>query len=140
MEPMVLGPLDRQEAADLASAVLDRAVTADEASELFRTTGGNPFFVEELVRHGATDATKIPQHLTELLTLPMQELSTDGRTLLRTVAAAGSAVDHHELAAVIGMSEKRLEAAARLQCGSGRRDAGVGKQPGQPCPHRGDRC
>ncbi|XVU26487.1 ATP-binding protein [Actinoplanes sp. CA-054009] len=60
------------------------------AAELHRLTGGNPFFVTEVVRSGST---AVPASARDAVLARVAELSAEGRAMLETAALAGSRVD-----------------------------------------------
>ncbi len=105
-----VGPLDHEQAADLAGRLLGEA--ADEDSEVRRAQAeavavearGNPFFVRELVRwlrESEADLTGLTAHdgaktsaaarvrLEAVLESRLTRLSDDARTVLETIAVAG---------------------------------------------------
>ena len=79
---------------------------------LYQRTDGNAFFAEELLA-ASEDATELPDSLRDALMLRTEALSEQAQTVLRTAAAHGRVVTHRLLAAVSGMSEPELHAAAR---------------------------
>jgi adenylate cyclase len=68
------------------------AADDDRTSELLHRSGGNPFFLEELVRNGAgTDRRRpLPETLHELLQARIDALPPNARTALQVAAVVGS--------------------------------------------------
>ncbi|AKH86870.1 hypothetical protein AA958_18500 [Streptomyces sp. CNQ-509] len=116
-----LGPLGRDEVlAQLAGirgdAAPASASAAAAASEVYRRSEGNPFFVEELTLseaagHGMSDS------LRELLLIRVESLPQAARELVRT-AALDAVVEHELLAAVAGLDEDELLAGLREAVGA----------------------
>ena len=81
------------------SDLLDREPTEDLVSELADRSGGNPFFVEELVAAGAgTGGRELPRGLADLLAARTDPLSPAEQRVLRFAAAIGRRV-HPDLLA-----------------------------------------
>jgi hypothetical protein len=88
----VLAPLDDAATADLATQVLDRALPAEEIGELRRRTGGNPFFVHEVLRlqaaHGARAALVVPAGVRAVIQRRVARVSQRCAALLGVAAIA----------------------------------------------------
>lgn len=94
-EPTVVevGPLDDDDAFDLARALLPEAPEAD-ARAVVREAGGNPLFVQELARSVASGRTADGSlTLADVLAVRVGRLPPDARKLLGVVALAGHPLD-----------------------------------------------
>ena len=105
--------LVRVRAGGTPSAAFLRALCAE--------TEGNPFFIEEIVRHlaesgvrpheaGLADVSRVglPDDVRELISRRLSRLSADGLEWLRVAAVIGRDVDAALLARVLGFDEDRL--------------------------------
>jgi DNA-binding SARP family transcriptional activator/tetratricopeptide (TPR) repeat protein len=103
-ERLRLGSLHRGDVATMISAWLGRASPTHFAHALHRETEGNPFFIEEVLRHlievGAIDATEwgrlasftelgIPDGVRDAIERRLATLSPEARTTLTRAAAIG---------------------------------------------------
>jgi class 3 adenylate cyclase/tetratricopeptide (TPR) repeat protein len=88
-----LAPLSRQAVAEFADA------HDVDAEELFRKTGGNPFFVTEAVAAGEGD---LPQTVREAVLARAARLTPEGEALLGAVAIAPPSVEPWLLEALAG--------------------------------------
>ncbi|HET8587375.1 MAG TPA: adenylate/guanylate cyclase domain-containing protein, partial [Candidatus Limnocylindria bacterium] len=71
------------------------------AAELLERSGGNPFFLEELVRASAHgDGGRVPETVHELLLARIDALPADARKLLQTASVIGMEFGERALAAV----------------------------------------
>jgi DNA-binding SARP family transcriptional activator len=102
-----LAGLAEGEVLALARAVADRAPDAAEARALRDRTGGNPFFVTEVVRLGARLGADVavPAAVADVVTSRVERLPEGARGLLRAAAVVGRHVDLRLLAAVAGTGE-----------------------------------
>ena len=96
-------------------AVLGGSPAADLVEQIFRRSGGNAFFAEELFaavreRDGSPN---LPPSLENVLLSRVQVLPEDTQATLRIVAAASGPVEHQLLAAVSDLPEPELLAALR---------------------------
>jgi class 3 adenylate cyclase/tetratricopeptide (TPR) repeat protein len=126
---IVLEGLREQDLVDLLEAVTGEAAGADGlglAAELRRETGGNPFFVAEMLRHlldrglVARDATGhwsmtvplgevgLPESLREVVGARVEGLGDEAASLLRTAAVIGQEFD---LALLTGVTGRAVDAA-----------------------------
>ncbi|MCV2489548.1 AAA family ATPase [Geodermatophilus sp. YIM 151500] len=116
-----LAPFDRRELAAQVTALLGEEPTAGVLDELAERSGGNPFFVEELVAARLRgDGREVPQSLTDVLTATLDRLPPEGRRLLRFAAAAGRVVDPRLLDAGLGLGAEEVAELVRAA-----RDAGL---------------
>jgi predicted ATPase len=109
--------LDRLSATDVNAfiiAVYGRAPASRVSETLHARTGGNPFFLEELL--AAADETDpdqlcaqpLPWNLGELMRAQLDDLDTHERRLLEAAAVLGRRVSFDLLAAVTGDDEDEL--------------------------------
>jgi DNA-binding CsgD family transcriptional regulator/tetratricopeptide (TPR) repeat protein len=92
-----LAALDRGEVAELAEAITGRLPGARILDDLLRLSGGNPFFVEELI---AGRADTVPSNLREVVMARVSALGETERRLLRLASVGGLLVDPGVLARV----------------------------------------
>ncbi len=90
-----LDPLDENATAELVRALLDGDATDETVSLLLDRSGGNPFFIEELVAYmqetsAATRATEVPATLHGLLAARLDALDPAERSLLEDCAVVGA--------------------------------------------------
>jgi class 3 adenylate cyclase/tetratricopeptide (TPR) repeat protein len=87
-----LEPLSGDQARALVEALLP-AEDAELASELARRTGGNPLFVEEMVRRvqeeGGADVTELPETVQAVLAARLDSLAPFERRILQHAAVVG---------------------------------------------------
>jgi DNA-binding CsgD family transcriptional regulator/tetratricopeptide (TPR) repeat protein len=116
-----LEPLGRADAAALLTAVLGTPVDPALAEAIYRRAEGNPFFLEELARAGATasdgagspSTVELPSIVSEVMTARVARLSSTSQAVLRAAAVAGRRVGHDRLAAVVALDEPELDDALR---------------------------
>jgi DNA-binding CsgD family transcriptional regulator/tetratricopeptide (TPR) repeat protein len=83
-----------------------------QVDDLVARSGGNPFYVEELVAAGRL-AGGVPDTLAEVILARVELLSEDARRLLRAAAVIDDHVDDELLAAVTGAALDTVTAALR---------------------------
>jgi DNA-binding CsgD family transcriptional regulator/tetratricopeptide (TPR) repeat protein len=113
--------LDRLTPADVSSflaAVYDEEPSFRTVDTLHSRTGGNPFFLEELVAAtgempGRDDTTPLPWTVSELVRSELDDLDPDVREMVSAAAVLGRRVTFDLLAAVTGASETDLIARLR---------------------------
>jgi DNA-binding CsgD family transcriptional regulator/tetratricopeptide (TPR) repeat protein len=119
-----LDRLSPAEVSDFLAAVTDKEPSFRAVDVLHTRTGGNPFFLEELVgasdsaAHGESDVP-LPWTVAELVRAEIDDLPPDVRTMLSAAAVLGRRVGFDLLAAVTGASEADLIARLRVavECG-----------------------
>ena len=79
-----------------------RTVDEDRTAELLHRSGGNPFFLEELVRGGADTERggRVPETIHELLQARIDALPSDARATLQVAAVIGTEFGTRMLAAI----------------------------------------
>ena len=109
LDELVLGPLERDDVAQLLAAVLEDPPSPSLVRSVHDATQGTPFFVEELAaalrvsgalrsgRHGLELAhhgeIPLPDTVRDALLISASELSDEGRAAAEAAAVAGEAFD-----------------------------------------------
>ncbi|HWH13765.1 MAG TPA: AAA family ATPase, partial [Miltoncostaeaceae bacterium] len=120
-----LGPLGEAEVAEMLTGLIGRAPSAEALAVVVRTTGGNPFAVEEVVREAVArgrldpatgawsgdDALALPWSVREMLVARSRTLPHADQELLRLAAIMGEEVDVLLLGHVAGLRADRLAVA-----------------------------
>jgi DNA-binding CsgD family transcriptional regulator/tetratricopeptide (TPR) repeat protein len=99
VERLELACLSREAVATLAG---DRV---EDIDDLFRSTGGNPFFVTEVI---ASPAAGVPTTVRDAVLGRVARLGADGRRLLDLSAVIGARVEYELLEAVAGSAGEGL--------------------------------
>jgi ATP/maltotriose-dependent transcriptional regulator MalT len=116
---IALERLGRDGVAQLLGAVYRNPVPFQVAEALHRRTGGNPFFLEELVvTAGEVDparlaAMPLPWNLSEAVLRRLDDLSPEQRRVVDAAAILGRRISFDLLAAVTGSGEDELIAILR---------------------------
>ncbi len=111
--------LDHAEVGAFVSAVYGRTVGTRVVDALRNRTGGNPFFLEEIlaaagdVEPEALAEQPLPWTLAEVVSAQLDGLSTDQRRVIETAAVLGSRAPFDVLAVLSGRSEDDLIADLR---------------------------
>ncbi len=106
-ERVELVPFDRAEVGRQVAAILGREPDPTIVATIHARTGGNPFFVEELLALG--DPTiSLPASLREVLLARVEALAEPTRALLQAASVAGSHVDAPTLARARGVPPDAL--------------------------------
>ncbi len=119
-----LGPLQDQEARQLASVLLGEEHPASEAvvRSLVSAAAGNPYFLESLVRHhlmagsqscGGTPSPMLT--LEQVLHTQIEALSDPARRLLTVVAVAGHGVRYRDACRAAGLAGECGDALSALR-------------------------
>ena len=109
-----LDPLDRHEIAAFVAAVYERNVSTGVIDSLRRRTGGNPFFLEEILGVAGDVAPEaladqpLPWSLAELVSRQLDGLSPDERRVVETAAVLGARARFEVLASLSRRSEDEL--------------------------------
>jgi DNA-binding CsgD family transcriptional regulator/tetratricopeptide (TPR) repeat protein len=117
-EALELEPLDRAAVGALAAAITGTTPPRSVVDELHLRSGGNPFFVEELLRHRASDDRGPPATLREVLLARASPLDEADTELLSTIAVAG-ATTFDVLEAATGSPPGELDAALERLAATG---------------------
>jgi DNA-binding CsgD family transcriptional regulator/tetratricopeptide (TPR) repeat protein len=115
VERIELQPFGRPEVFDQLEALAGERPTAERVDEIMERSGGNPFFVEQLVaaareRDGTID---LPPRLRDVLLARIAAVSPQARELLRAASAAGRRTDDDLLAAVLDQPRRQVTEALR---------------------------
>ncbi|MDT8304556.1 MAG: AAA family ATPase [Anaerolineae bacterium] len=128
---MTLAPLKRADTEELIARLLERAgrVPVFFVDQIYDLTGGNPFFVEEIIAslvasgeippaagQGQRDRSfklRIPRSIKRLVQQRLQGLSRDARHTADLAAISGRAFDFSILQLLTGFGEQRLLAAVK---------------------------
>ena len=119
--------LDRLTPAEVSgflAAVFEEEPSYRAVDALHTRTGGNPFFLEELVAAAgqlpvADGDAPLPWTVSELVTAELDDVAPDVRELVRAAAVLGRRVTFDLLAAVTGASEADLIARLRVAVDTG---------------------
>jgi tetratricopeptide (TPR) repeat protein len=110
-----VGALDRAAVAAQAAALAGAEPTAEQAAWLHRASGGNPFFVDQLVRWSATrEGAGVPGGLPvsaavrRVVDERLARLGDEARRVVTVAAVAGDEVDQEVLATVAGLPPGRF--------------------------------
>jgi tetratricopeptide (TPR) repeat protein len=129
LERVRLGPLDRDATNALVRAMLGSTEVPERLQqEIYRHTGGNPYFIQETVRSlierrsfarrsgrlqvvGPSDAPEVPQSVAEVLRERLEHLGPREERVLRVLAAARVPLGAVELVSLIGLRGRPLRTA-----------------------------
>ena len=117
-ELIELTPLDREE----AEAFYPPGMSSRVAERIFNESGGNPFYLEELIRSagdtlqpGATpldsDAELLPARVSAFIAAELERLSPRARELIQAASMVGDPFEPELAGEVIGMDEAQTLAA-----------------------------
>ncbi len=112
--------LGRSAVAEQIETILGTSVDDDVADRLHRRSGGNPFFVEQLVdaeRRGGGEA--LPRTLLDMLAAQVATLPERSRRLLAILAVARRPIDERLVAAVAGEKETAVRDPLRAAVSAG---------------------
>ena len=103
VERIELEPFARPEVLDQLETLGGERPTAELVDEIFERSGGNPFFVEQLLVVAREDEGRIdlPPRLRDVLLARIASVSPAARELLRAASAAGRRTDDDLLASVL---------------------------------------
>ena len=101
-----LGPV---EVGQLATAWLGAEAAARVAGDVHARTGGNAFFVEEVLRGLATDEPSVPESVRHAVGARLARLSPEADQLLAVASVLGEVVDAELLASVAGRPAAEVE-------------------------------
>ncbi|HEX8861574.1 MAG TPA: AAA family ATPase [Actinomycetes bacterium] len=110
-----VGPLDQAAIAAQAAALTGTQPAAGEVAWLHRASGGNPFFVDQLVRWSATrerarppDELPVSAAVRAVVGERLDGLGGEARRVVTVAAVAGDEVDQQVLATVAGLPPGRF--------------------------------
>ncbi len=105
-----LAPLDDDLVRAQAAAILLPAGLLRSVDSVVQRSGGNPFFVEELLHVGDGP---LPETMREVILARCLPLDPRARQVLRVLAVGGGAVEHDVLREVVDLTEAALDASLR---------------------------
>jgi DNA-binding CsgD family transcriptional regulator/tetratricopeptide (TPR) repeat protein len=108
-----LAPLDRDGTHALVDAIAGHAVEPEDADQVFKRSGGNPFVVEELSRDLRDGRVELSDTLREIFLSRVAELPAPAHAVVHAVAAGVEPVEHALLARVLPLAEDQLIDAIR---------------------------
>jgi DNA-binding NarL/FixJ family response regulator len=119
-----LGRLTEADTAAFVASAAGRPASYRTIAALHHRTGGNPFFLEELLRSAPDDVESLgdaplPWSLAEALRRQVEALPADARHLVEAAAVLGYRIPFDLLAAVTGTDEDTLIGALRELVESG---------------------
>jgi ATP/maltotriose-dependent transcriptional regulator MalT len=104
---VALEPLTHDELADQLADILGEPPTAELLQRLWKRSGGNPLFSEELLAAGVDGLGATPDTLRDALMLRVERLSEGAQEILRLVAV-GQRLEHPVLSETSGLDERML--------------------------------
>ena len=112
VDDIELGAFGAGELADQLAGITGEAPHPELVSAVLSRSGGNPFFVEELMAAGE-GGLALSRSLRDTIDDRVRHLEEDSQRLLRTASVAGARVDHRILAEVADLPEPILTEALR---------------------------
>ena len=109
-ERLDLEPFDPQTTAEFALAVAGGQIDSATVAEMQRRSGGNPFYLEELLV-AAEPGASIPMTLREVVMSRAVDLDEASLSLLRVASVAGAHLDVGLLADATGLEKAAMNAA-----------------------------
>jgi hypothetical protein len=110
VERLDLDRLTREQAAELAAAILGEAPDPRRIEAVYARAEGNPLFTEELI---ACPNADIPDSLRDLLLASVARLPEDTQEVLRVASASPGEFGYPLLATVTGLTDDALTSAIR---------------------------
>ena len=109
-----LSPFDADDVASLVAGITGAVPSAAVVDAIVRRSGGNAFFVEELIVAGGNDGAEVlPPSLRDVLVQRLDALDPATRQLVDAVAVVGAPVHPTLLAPLLDESPDRLSARIR---------------------------
>ena len=99
-EIMELGPLDRAATVALAGRLTEQPLSTQATSRLWELSGGNPFYIQELLR-GDAELRILPLNLREMMSSRVEALTPVAQDVVRALAVATGPVPHELLARIL---------------------------------------
>ncbi|MGO4597119.1 helix-turn-helix transcriptional regulator [Terrabacter sp. 2RAF25] len=106
---LALGPLDAAEIAELAGRLLGHAPSEADLATISSRSGGNPLYVEELMK---SSAETVPPSLHDLLLRHVNELPAPAAALVRLACVGGTVIDLDLLHEASGLDAGTFQALA----------------------------
>ena len=99
-----LAPLSARASQKLATAIANRPLSPDKLKALVAHSGGNPFYLEELVRYEQLDRSEeVPESVLAMISARLGRLPTLERRVLRAGSVFGSSFSIEALAALLDL-------------------------------------
>ncbi len=117
-----LRPFDATEVAEYLAQVDGSRTDPEVAAEVFRRTGGNPYYVQTLaagMEETGSLYDGIPRALADLLVGRLDALPEDTRTVVRCAAMVAQPISDRLLRQVAGLADADLDEALRLAVAEG---------------------
>jgi ATP/maltotriose-dependent transcriptional regulator MalT len=112
VDDIELGAFSADELADQLAGITGEAPHPELVSAVLSRSGGNPFFVEELMAAGE-GGVALSRSLRDTIDDRVRHLEADAQRVLRIASVAGARVDHWILAEVAALPEPVLTEALR---------------------------
>jgi hypothetical protein len=90
------------------SALKGETVNPQTTEELFERSGGNPFFLTELVRLGTAGSAGVPEGVQAVIARRLSQLSEGSREMLKAAACFPNEIDLVVVAAVLELSRAEV--------------------------------
>jgi DNA-binding CsgD family transcriptional regulator len=114
-ERIELAPLADPEVVELAASIRGRAIDEVWGRGLARRSGGNPFYIEELLAVD-DDTERLPVGVRLVILARSQRLTPDALTCLQAAATLAPPIDPAVLQATTGLDTGRYRAAVDAAC------------------------
>lgn len=113
---IALKPLSPRACQKLARELAGDALAQDQLGRLIEQCGGNPFYLQELVRHALVDGSlELPESVLAMVSARLAALPADERRVLRAGSVFGAAFSMSALSALLGDGDEAPDASlARL--------------------------
>jgi DNA-binding CsgD family transcriptional regulator len=108
VEAIELGPLTEAQVSEQIEAILLRPADQAITRRITARTQGNPFYVEELIAHGATAEAPLPAGQASTLLERVSALSAEAQHVLQVLSAFGRAIEQELLAEATAAQEPEL--------------------------------
>lgn len=115
-ERIDLQPLTLLEVSELAAAILDEPLDAERGRSLHLRSGGNPFYVEELLAAGAAGVDRLPPGVRHVILARSQGLDQAALSSLEAASALSAPIDARVLHATVGLAAAEGRAALDALC------------------------
>ena len=112
VDDIELGAFGSDELAEQLAGITGQPPAPELVSAVLSRSGGNPFFVEELMAAGEAGLA-LPRSLRDTLEERVRQLGADTQRILRIASVAGARVDHDILAEVAVVPDPTLTEAIR---------------------------
>ncbi len=120
-ERIDLAPLGEREVVELADAILDVPIGDERGAGLHRRSGGNPFYVEELLAGsaGGADTDRLPSGVRHVILARTQRLEPDAVACLQAASTLADPIDPMVLQATTRLDVDTFRPALDTICRNG---------------------